>query len=294
MPVALRSRRGSMFLLWFATLGLLIVGTAGPRWGEGSREGVAVGRDLILVIDLSRSMQAADLKEAKPRWKAAVEAAEATVQAASRRGGHRVGIILFAARPHLLVPLTTDYAHALQMLDEIDGNARPPQIRPDESAVSGTRIGAAVQLAIASHDARYPGVQDVILFSDGDDPAEDREWTAGIAPARRAGIPVHTVGIGGTDATPLLLPKKGDAEGELISTKLHPEVLDGIARETRGTGIPAGRHAPAMEDFFVRNLEPLPTRRFSDDAPIARKDRSAAFLAGGLVGFVILWWRRPL
>ena len=151
-----------------------------------------------------------------------------------------------------------------------------------------------MQLAIESHDARYPGMRDVILFSDGDDPSEDREWAKAIAPARRLGIPIHTVGIGSTEETPLLLAKKGEAEGELVSTKLHPQVLAEIARETRGLEIPAGRDIPAMAEFFHRVLEPLPARTFNDDATATRQDRSGGFLAVGLAFFLVAWWRRPI
>jgi Ca-activated chloride channel family protein len=291
--VVVRSNRFGR-TLWLLAISLLIIGFAGPHWGKSKRDGVAIGRDLVIVIDLSRSMQATDLSDARSRWKTATDAAGDLVRAASVRGGHRIGIVIFAAKPKLLVPLTTDYGHLLQSLDELDGDARPLEIRPDETASTGTRIGAALKLAVESHDARYPGVQDIVLLSDGDDPAEDREWAQGISPARTAGIPIHTVGIGDTESTPLVLKKKGSADGELVTTKLHEEVLQEIAREAKGTYLPAGREPPRLGEFFHRSIEPLPSRELSDDAVEARKDRSGWFFTLGFVFFLLAWWRAPL
>ena len=288
-----RSRRFHR-TIWITAMSLLILGFAGPHWGRVDRSGVAIGRDVILVIDLSRSMQTTDLSEPKPRWKAATEAAADLVRAARVRGGHRLGIVIFAARAKVLVPLTTDYEHLLQSLDELDGDVRPLEIRLDEAGVSGTRIGAALKLAVEAHDHRYPGVQDIVLLSDGDDPAEDREWAQGIAPARTAGIPIHTVGIGGTEETPLLLKKKGNAEGEQISTKLYEDVLQEIARDARGSYIPARRERPMLGEFFHRSIESLPSREFSDDAVEARRDRSGWFFTLGSVFFLLAWWKAPI
>lgn len=286
-----RTRGGT--ILWFAAVTLLIVGFAGPRWGKTQREGVAIGRDVVLVIDLSRSMLATDLSTPKPRWKAATEAAADLVRAAGVRGGHRIGVVIFAAKAKVLVPLTTDYDHLLQAIGELDGAARPLDIRPDEGSVSGTRIGTALKLAVETHDPRYAGVQDIILLSDGDDPADDREWADGIPPARALKIPVHAVGIGGGEGTPLVLPNRGRGD-ELVSTRLRGEVLAEIAWDTGGQYLPAGRDDPQLGSFFHRVLEPQPFREFDDDPVAVRRDRSGWFLAAGFVLFLLAWWRRPI
>jgi hypothetical protein len=75
---------------------------------------------------------------------------------------------------------------------------------------------------------------------------------------------------------------------------LHPEVLAEIARETRGSEIPAGRDTPAMAEFFHRKLEPLESRRFNDDAVAVRVDRSGGFLSAGLLVFLVVWWKNPI
>ena len=272
---------------------VLVLAAAGPRWGTGAEGGVAVGRDAIVVIDLSRSMLAEDLATPQPRWQAARDAALDLIAAARKRGGHRIGIVIFAARPKVFVPLTTDYDHLEQMLAELDAAVQPADIRPaDESAKSGTRIGAALALAVEAHDERFPGKRDIVLLSDGDDPAEDEEWKAGIAPARTAGIPIHTVGIGDTIDTHMLLKRRGGAEGELISTRLREGPLESIAEQSQGMYLPARRDPARLGDFFRTQLEPLPSRELTDDAASLPRDRSTGFWLAGLVFLLLAWYWR--
>jgi Ca-activated chloride channel family protein len=268
----------------------LILGVAGPRWGKSDEPGVAVGRDLVIVVDLSQSMQANDMSsaEAKTRWEAARAGLQDLMTTVSRRGGHRVAIVFFAARAKLILPLTTDYDHIRAVIGEIDANWPPPEIRPgaDPNVVSGTRIGAALQLAVQTHDPRFPGSQDILLLSDGDDPADDREWAKGSAAARAAGIPVHAAGLGNPDATTLLT--FGD---EFVNTKLEEDLLKQIAAETRGEYLAARRDVPRLGEFFRSRIEPHPTREVSDDAIPQPKERYAWFLGTALVLFAIGWLR---
>jgi Ca-activated chloride channel family protein len=268
----------------------LILGVAGPRWGKSDEPGVAVGRDIILVVDLSQSMKANDMAsaDAKTRWEAARAGLLDFMNTVSRRGGHRIAIVVFAARPKLLLPLTTDYDHIRATIAEIDAEWPPPEVRPgaDPDVVSGTRIGAGLLAAVAAHDERFKGSQDIILVSDGDDPADDREWAKGSAAARAAGIPVHVVGVGDPDATTII--EIGD---ELANTKLEEDVLKQIAAETRGEYLAARREVPNLGDFFREKIEPFPSRTVSDDAIPQPKERFIWFLGPALVLFGIGWLR---
>ena len=203
----------------------LVLGLAGPRWGKSDETGIAVGRDIVIVMDLSRSMQAPDMADASAptRWQAAKAGAIDLLGGIAVRGGHRVAIVAFAAHPKVICPLTTDYDHVRAVLNDLDGIYPPPEIRPGAMEVtSGTRIGAALRVAVKTHDQRFPGCQDVVLISDGDDPAEDREWVRGSDEARKARIPVHTVGVGNPFEDYILA--FGD---ELAPTRLKEEPLNG-------------------------------------------------------------------
>jgi Ca-activated chloride channel family protein len=260
-----------------------------------------VGRDLVIVIDLSRSTWADDVNvppggwrntdgkdQYDPvRWRAAREGALDLLDGMARRGGHRVAVVVFAAHPKLLCPLTTDYDHVRVVLEEIDGRYPPPECRPGPvEVISGTRIGAALIEAVEAHDKRFPGFQDIVLISDGDDPEDDKEWVLGSNRARDKNIPVHTVGVGNPDVASVLLLGE-----ELVSTKLQEEPLKQIAAETRGSYVPARTNSPQLGEFFHARLESLPGREVSDESLPLPRERYPWFLAPALGLFLIGWIR---
>jgi Ca-activated chloride channel family protein len=288
--------RGSWrWLGWAYPLGwlLLILGVAGPRWGKSEEPGVSIGRDLVIALDMSRSMRADDMSDpkVKTRWEAARTGAISLVRAAARRGGHRVAVVVFAAKPKLLCPLTTDYDYVLAILEDLDVNYPPPEIRPgaDPNAVSGTRIGAGLIAAVQAHDEQFTGSQDIVLISDGDDPLQDREWLRGSSAAAAAHIPVHTVGVGGI-ATPAVLEIGIDGQ-DVVGTLLHEEPLKQIAEDTRGVYLPARRDTPNLAEFFQTRIEPNTTRAYTGDQIPQPKERYAWVLAPALLLLLAGWIR---
>jgi Ca-activated chloride channel family protein len=290
---------GSMVVIssfWFA----FALAVSGPRWGRGDDGGVAIGRDVVLGIDLSRSMLAEDLSAGgQARWQSAVAEALEVVEAAAIRGGHRIGVVIFAARAKTLVPLTTDYAHVRDLLKSLDATRIPDEIRPaDDRAKSGTRLGAGLQQCVSTHDLRFPGFQDIILLTDADDPVSDQEWQVGVAAAREAKIPVHVVGIGDPDHDSLVFldgqPIEGpDANGVRVQalTKLQAELARRMADEARGSYLPAQRGRANLGEFFHRELATKPSRELTDDPHWQLQDRSVWFYILASILLLILWWR---
>jgi Ca-activated chloride channel family protein len=287
------SRRRARLLL-FVGLVALAAAVAGPRWGKGGETGVVVGRDLVVILDLSRSMTAADMADPvhQERWQAARAGLHDLVTRVQQRGGHRLALVVFAARPWVVCPLTSDYDHFLARLDEFSPKAPPPEVRPDpdEPIATGTAIGAAIRLALAAHDPRFPGYQDVLLVSDGDGPGVETESEGGVKDAADRQIPVHVVGVGDpVHATELVLNG-----GESVEfTKLQEAVLKDVARRTRGEYLSAGRDVPTLGDWFGRAIEPRPSRELADDAVPQPKDRSVWFLGAGLLFLLLAWVREP-
>jgi Ca-activated chloride channel homolog len=289
------SRRRSRLLL-FVGVAALIGAVAGPRWGKGGEAGVVVGRDLVIVLDLSRSMTAADMADPNhpQRWEAAKAGLHNLLDTIQQRGGHRIALVVFAARPWVVCPLTSDYDHVRARLDEFSPNAPPPETRPDpdEPMETGTAIGSAIRQALAAHDPRFPGYQDILLLSDGDGPEVESESEGGIKEAVDRQVPVHVVGLGDpAQATQLVI---GDGESaEFVGTKLQEGLLKDIARRTRGEYLPTRRETPALGDWFTRVIEPRPSRELSDDAIPQPKDRAVWFAGGGLLFLILSWVREP-
>lgn len=271
-----------------AGLGLLAVAAAGPRWGREWARAAAPVRDLVVVLDLSRSMLARDTLPS--RLGRAKQALVELADAIQRAGSHRLALVVFAGRARLACPLTYDYGFFTEAVSQADPDN--PDITPTGTgpAVSGTRIGAALRLAVQSH-ARELGVRrDILLVSDGDDPARDGEWRAGLAAAREARIPIHVVGVGDPETASEILvagfPLVGP-DGLPARTRLEEEPLREIAAASGGLYLPARTAPPDLGTMFRELLAPLMVREEAEDLLPQVRLRYGWFLAAAF-GFLAL------
>jgi Ca-activated chloride channel family protein len=275
-------------------LPLLLVAAAGPQWGLDRDQPPAPGRDLVVVLDCSRSM----LAEAPSRLERSQEALAQLADNLQQRGGHRLALVVFAGRAKVLVPLTHDYDHFREAVQELNLDL------PTLDLGNGTRIGVGlregVREALQTQDPQGQGHHDLLLVSDGDDPAGDDEWRAGAEAAREFKIPVHVVGVGSPEAPGSPIPA-GDGpqrfEGDVVTTRLTEKPLQDIARLTKGTYTPAYTRPPPLAEVFRTYVEPGATREAADALPVL-KQRYAWFLgpALGLLALGMLiperWVRR--
>jgi Ca-activated chloride channel family protein len=224
------------------------------------------------------------------RAKAYLEELTDTLQ---RRGGNRLGLVVFAGKAKVLCPLTEDYDHfrfALELAhpDRLGATGRLGYT--DDGTSYGTSLRQALHLAAAVHDPRFPGFQEILLISDGDDLAGD--WHEGIAAARAAGIPVHTLGVGDPDQDAFIPTGRSDepyslflnAEQQLqkITTRRRDGVLQKLAEETRGS-YQAEENAPQpLLEWFQAHIAHLPARAWAEDHRPLRLHQYSWFFAGGL------------
>jgi Ca-activated chloride channel family protein len=265
-------------------LGLLLVGVAvaGPQWGREETAIDSAARDLVVVLDVSRSM----LAEIPSRQ---VRAQRLLVDLAStlkQRGGHRIALVVCAAKAQLVVPLTADYDHFREAVLEQDADQLPEELRPGpDGPTSGTRLGAGLTMAVAAHDPKYAGSQVVLLVSDGDDPVKDDEWKNGAMEAKRAGISVFTIGVGDPEKTSTIPQGKGVQlyDGQPVRTRLEEKVLQEIAQRTDGTYFPVRTQTVAPGNLFPTILEAAAARPREVPPVTAAKPRYQWFLGGGLL-----------
>jgi Ca-activated chloride channel family protein len=282
-------RRGGRLL---AGLGLLLglvglgVGMAGPQWGRDWSQSAAPGRDLVVALDCSRSMFA----EAPSRWERGRAALLDLAQALERRGGHRVALVVFAGRARLVCPLTHDYDSFREAVANLDPAALAAELAPGPGEPSGTRIGLGLHQAVLAHDERFPGARDILLLSDGDDPARDGEWQLGAAEAQAQGIPVYAVGLGDPDvASPV--PGAGGPlrfDGREVRSRLEEAPLREVARRTQGLYFPAHTRPVALGAVYLETVAAQPVRESADDALPVYQGRSALFLAPAF-GLLAAW-----
>jgi Ca-activated chloride channel family protein len=278
-----RSRPGRLRQsCWGLGLILLAVGAAGPRWGRDWSQSAARGRDLIVVVDCSRSMFA----EAPSRLERTREALLSLADALRRRGGHRLALVTFAGTARLDCPPTHDLDHFRECVAAIDA------LVPDSTLGQGTRIGAGLTLAVESFAGRTRSARDILLLSDGDDPARDGEYRSGIALARSEGVPVHVAGVG-DPGEPRRIPDGPGwlkYEGRDVTTRLEDAPLREIARRTGGRLLLPGARPFDLGEFY-REISAGGAAEDSPDALPVLRQRQQWFLlpALALLGVALLF-----
>ena len=255
--------------VWF-TLALLcaVLAVLQPAWGGGARALDSRGLDILVCLDVSRSMLARDLEPSR------LERARREISAlAERTEGDRLGLVVFAGDARLAVPLTRD----MDSFRELVGLAGPLSVMR-----GGTDLGAALSTALGSGD---PDV--VLLLTDG----EDHEGK-GRQVAETAGVPVHCVGLGSRRGAKI--PVDGaflrDRTGAEVVSALDPATLRRIAAATGGSFRDAHARPRALVELYEERI--LPMARETLEAK-ERRERENRFqwplLAAFLFLMVDLW-----
>lgn len=275
--------RGLCLVLGFLGLG---AGMAGPQWGRDWDQSAAPGRDIVVVLDCSRSM----LAETPSRLQRARDALLDLADAVEWRGGHRLALVLFAGKVELACPLTHDYDHFRSKLDNLATLAQGRDLTPRPGEKSGTRLGQALSLAAASDDPRFADKRDILLLSDGDDPGRDAEWRNGARIAAALGIRVHTIGIGDPNVASFIRLDSGllRYDGQPVQTRLEEAPLREIAELTGGIYTAARTRTLPLGSLYLDAIDHLPPRPDSDDPLPVYQQRYAWFLAPAL-GFLMLF-----
>jgi Ca-activated chloride channel homolog len=221
--------------LQLAAVALGVVALARPQLGERQAELARSGRDLLLVLDLSRSMTVTDV--APNRLAAAKAAAWETVSASP---GDRVGLIVFGGSAFLQLPLTSDHAALKLFLDAAS---------PDDLADPATDLGTALATAgkVFEHEGDR-GHRAVLVVSDGE--SGEGDFEAATKSLRAEGIPVFALGVGTTTGAPvpadsLEAPERfhRDHIGRIAISKLEEHDLRTVAKLTGGAYARADRAA---------------------------------------------------
>ena len=236
--------RGVRWLALLAWL-LLVVASANPQW-LGEPLGVrASGRDLMLVVDLSESMEVKDFvlgDEAVNRLVALKSVAKEFIR---RRAGDRIGLVLFGEQAYLNVPLTFDRDTVGRMLDEsVIGLAG-----------RSTAIGDAIGLATKRLRAQNAPHKTIILMTDGAHTAGHVEPRRAARLAAREGLRIYTIGIG---ADEMLVRQLFGTIRVNPSTDLDEDTLRDLAAVTGGRYFRA-RDLQGLREIYAEldRLEPV-------------------------------------
>lgn len=273
MPPLKSARPWIKGALLLAALALLIVAAARPRFGVYFEEVSHRGVDLFVLLDVSRSMTAQDVAPNR------LDRAKSDIRdLLSRLVGDRVGLIVFAGRPSLKVPLTTDHGFFQMALDEVDIRSAPR---------GGSLIGDAIRKAIEAMPERRDRDQALVLITDGDD-HESYPLDAARQAAER-GIKIFAVGLGDArEGARVPVRESGQSqylthEGQVVWSKLNEPLLREIALLTHGAYIPAGTRAYDLGQIYERHLARLAQGEIQSAKRKQYREQFQIFLALGLI-----------
>jgi len=220
-----------------------VLGLARPQIGAKLSERETKGAEIMICLDVSNSMLAQDYSPDRlTRAKLAIS------RIVDKLEGDRIGLIIFAGKSFVQLPITTDYVSAKMFLTSINTQSVP---------VQGTAIGDAILTASKSFSPQSEKSRAIVVITDGenheDDPVEAAKQAA------EMGIKVYTIGVGSLQGEPI--PVDGDlmkdSSGEIVVTRLDESTLKQIAQAGNGSYVHAGNEEfglnPIVDD--IRRLE---------------------------------------
>jgi Ca-activated chloride channel family protein len=256
---------------------LLVVALANPQIGTRMEEVKQEGVDLFILLDVSLSMKAEDLKPNR------LDKSKLEIRnLIDRLAGDRVGLIVFAGDAYTQFPLTTDYSAASLFLDVVDVDAVPNP---------GTNIAAAITRALESFDFNETTTKVVVVITDGESTEGDAFEAA--EEAAQKGVLLYTIGLGSPSGAPIpvygaggRMDFKRDRMGNVVVSRLDEGALERIATIGGGKYF-RGTTAQDELDEIYRAINALQKREFGVKQFTDFEDRFQFFLAGGLILMVL-------
>ena len=207
-----------------AAVALLAFALARPQFGTRVETVRRQGQDVIVALDVSRSMYAEDIAPNR------LERAKIEVgRIIQRLDGDRIGLVAFAGDAFVQSPLTADYGAAMMFLNAMD---------PESMSTQGTDLARAIEVGIEALEETPPENRIVVIVTDGED--HEGGLAEALVAAGEAEVTIHTVGVGSAEGVPL--PDVGggggrfrrDDAGNVITTRLNEGALRDIALQTGG------------------------------------------------------------
>lgn len=232
------------------------------------------GVDVMIALDVSNSMLAKDIKPNRLE-----KAKQLVYRLISQLPDDRIGLVLFAGRAYMQMPLSTDHAAAGMYIQ----NAAPG-IVPSQ----GTMISDALKLSTAAFNSKERKYKSIILITDGED--HDPESLEMAKQLSANGVIINTVGIGSSLGTPIPDPSTGqfkkDPDGNTVLSKLNDGQLKQLSAVTNGVYVNPDEVNDAA-DVIVKQLARIQESAVEDSAFKDYIHYFPWFIAGALVLLLI-------
>jgi len=236
------------FVLLMLALAMLVFAVVNMKIGSKMSSVKRKGLDIIIALDISNSMLAQDIKPSR-----IVRSQMAISKLIDKFEDDQIGIIVFAGKAQVLLPVTTDYAAAKMLVSEANRDIIQAQ---------GTAIGDAINLARVSFDKNSKNKKVIIVISDGENHEDDAIEAARAAASD--GLQTYTIGIGSAAGAPIPVNMSGfnieykkDNSGNTVVTKLNETMLQQVAAAGKGTYVRATTNDAGLNKVFdeINKLE---------------------------------------
>ncbi len=227
----------------------IVIALMRPQWGFEFIEAPQVGAEIMVALDVSRSMLAEDVAPNR------LERAKAELRdLLPYLSGDQVGLIAFAGRASVLCPLTPDFGFLRLVLDNVDVGSVSP---------GGTRLEEPIRKATAGFGNSGDLSRVILLFTDGED--HDSFPLDAAREAAERGIRIIIIGFGDENGSEIFVtdPQTGarnrvvDSGGSPVISRLDGDLLRDLALETQGAYVPAGTGVLDLESIFEAHIRPL-------------------------------------
>ena len=277
-----RRARATKSVLMLVAVAFLILALARPQFGTRVETVTSEGQDVIVALDVSRSMLAEDVAPNR------LERARLEIMRILQRlDGDRIGLVAFAGNAFVQSPLTVDYGAAALFLNTMNTDLIP---------IQGTNLGEALTVALDAFEEGTTDHRVLIVVTDGED--HEGEIEDALERALDEGVQIHTVGIGSLDGVPIPEftasgERSGfvrDESGAVVTTRLDEATLQRVAEATGGRYFPALGFTANLDLLIEevaggegRELEAREITQFEEQFPIFLGFALALLLAEGLI-----------
>ena len=238
--------------LWLCAMVFVVLAIANPQFGTKKQRVKRKAVDVMLALDVSRSMLAQDALPSRLAL-----AKQFTGRLVEQLKGNRIGTIMFAGNAYLQMPLTTDYAAANIFIQSADCEMLPTQ---------GTAISEAVALGAESFPKDNKNHRIIIVITDGEDHESAAEKA--VQQADDDNILVYTIGIGTAQGAPIpetsedgVTKMKIDASGATIVSKLNEPFLKELAEMGNGAYFNLANN-PDVYNALRKSIDKLEKKEF--------------------------------
>ncbi len=286
----LSARKHKLFF-WLGGMLLLVAALARPQWGAREEVIGATGLDLMVVLDLSRSMDVEDVVPSRIK-----KARHFISRLLEPLAGDRVGVVAFAASTYVACPLTNDLNYVQEVLEVLN---------PGSLGNQGTDIGLGLETALASLErgaqntdpsASVKGAptRAILLVTDGED--HEGEAARIASKLKEKGIQLFVLGVGSQRGGPIpLRDEQGQLMGykrqgrEVVQSRLEPKTLEAVAQASGGRYWTVSDSESEREELLGA-LGALDRTQLAERKVVIPTERFQLFVGIGLILLLVEWW----